>query len=529
MTVVNTDPKCYWLTNYLETLLVQVWYPMTVATNSREHKKIIASYFDKTGCSRAPAASAFLSKLVDFGFRGVSSVETAALGGAAHLCNFRATDTLAGIQMLKAYYNELDGNFIMPGNSIPAAEHSTITSWGRERESDALRNMLEQYPTGLVAVVSDSYNIYEACENKWGKELKSMIENRDGTLIVRPDSGEPKIIVVEVLEILGKAFGTSVNEKGYKMLPEYIRVIQGDGISYETLSEILENMVANQWAADNVTFGSGGALLQKLNRDTQKCAFKCSELRKADGSVTLVYKDPITDKGKQSKKGRMTVEKGADGKLTTVTEGKGDPAKDVMHEVFRDGVGAYRHYRIPSLVTTPSNVVLALAEGRMQKNDHGWVDIVLRRSFDGGKTWSPMSVVRTESNATPRVTICNPTPLVDAPEVVLLFNRENAEILLTRSLDDGATWSPPRQISWSRPPEWQWLAVGPPAALRTRAGRWVVPADGFVGRHDYAISKRHDVAASGMLDAGRRPRMPGAWRLGTLKPRAVAAKAMAAV
>merc|ERR1712220_28757 len=109
--------------------------------------------------------------------------------------------------MLKAYYNELDGNFIMPGSSIPAAEHSTITSWGRERESDALRNMLEQYPTGLVAVVSDSYNIYEACENKWGKELKSMIEIRD------------------------KAFGASVNEKGYKMLPEYIRVLQGDGIS----------------------------------------------------------------------------------------------------------------------------------------------------------------------------------------------------------------------------------------------------------------------------------------------------------
>ena len=150
-------------------------------------------------------------------------------------------------------------------------------------------------------------------------------------------------------------------------------------------------------------------------------------------------------------------------------------------EVFRDGVGAYRHYRIPSLVTTPSNVVLALAEGRMQKNDHGWVDIVLRRSFDGGETWSPMSVVHTESNATHRVTIGNPTPLVDAPEVVLLLNRENAEVLLTRSLDDGATWSPPRQISWSRPPEWQWLAVGPPAALRTRAGRWVVPADGFVG------------------------------------------------
>lgn len=337
MTVVNTDPKCYWLTNYLETLLVQVWYPMTVATNSREHKKIIASYFDKTGCSRDPDASAFNFKLHDFGYRGVSSVESAALGGAAHLCNFNGTDTMAGIQLIKAYYNELDGNFVMPGFSIPAAEHSTITSWGRENETAALKNMLEQYPTGLVAVVSDSYNIYDTCENKWGKELKSLIENRDGTLVVRPDSGEPKIIVVEVLELLGKQFGTTKNDKGFKMLPACIRVIQGDGISYETLGEILDNMVKNDWAADNLVFGSGGALLQKLNRDTQKCAFKCSEVTKTGGETTLVYKDPITDKGKKSKMGRFTVERDASGTLVTITEGKGDPAKDVLIPVFRNG------------------------------------------------------------------------------------------------------------------------------------------------------------------------------------------------
>lgn len=152
------------------------------------------------------------------------------------------------------------------------------------------------------------------------------------------DSGEPKIIVVEVLELLGKAFGTTETEKGFKMLPPCIRVIQGDGISYETLGEILENMVKNNWAADNLAFGSGGALLQKLNGDTQKCAFKCSEIAKKGGETTLVYKDPITDKGKQSKKGRFTVERDeATGKLVTITEGKGDPAKDVLIPVFRNG------------------------------------------------------------------------------------------------------------------------------------------------------------------------------------------------
>ena len=138
--------------------------------------------------------------------------------------------------------------------------------------------------------------------------------------------------------MLANAFGSTKTETGHKLLPPYIRMIQGDGISVESLGDILNAMAEKGWAADNLAFGSGGALLQKINRDTQKCAFKCSEITKSDGSSTQVFKDPITDKGKQSKKGRMTVEKGADGKLTTVTEGKGDPAKDVMHEVFRDGV-----------------------------------------------------------------------------------------------------------------------------------------------------------------------------------------------
>ena len=336
-TMVNTDPKCYWLTNYLETLLVETWYPMTVCTNSREQKKIIQKYLLSTGCE----LGGLPFKLHDFGYRGVSSVESASLGGAAHLVNFWGTDTLAGIMNIKYYYHgaECAGGVPIAGLSIPAAEHSTITSWGREHEVDAFKNMLTQYPTGLVAVVSDSYDVFNAMTNLWGKELKDLIVNRDGTLVVRPDSGEPHEIVPQLLGLLGEAFaeGVTTTSTGHKMLPPYIRMIQGDGISYESLGKILEAMSNAGWAADNLAFGSGGALLQRLDRDTQKCAFKCSSLIKAGGEETLVFKDPITDKGKVSKKGILSLEVGADGVITTVTEGKGDAEKDMLVEVFRDG------------------------------------------------------------------------------------------------------------------------------------------------------------------------------------------------
>ena len=345
-TMVNTDPACYWLTNYLETLLVEVWYPMTVCTQSRVQKNIIFDAFKKTGCELTPGIN---FKLHDFGYRGVSSVESAGLGGAGHLVNFWGTDTMAAILCLKYYYGgdaacvplPTNPSIMLPvaGLSIPAAEHSTITSWGRDGELKAFENMLTQYPEGLVAVVSDSYDVFNACTNLWGKELKEKIKNRKGQLVVRPDSGDPPVIVPQLLDLLGEAFKEDVTttSTGHKMLPPYIRMIQGDGISVESLGEILEAMAKAGWAADNLAFGSGGALLQKINRDTQKCAFKCSEITKADGSSTLVFKDPITDKGKQSKKGKLSLEMGKDGKLTTVTEGKGTAEKDVLIEVFKNG------------------------------------------------------------------------------------------------------------------------------------------------------------------------------------------------
>lgn len=325
MTVENTDPDCFWLPNYLETLLVQVWYGSTVATHSRELKRLIARHLEETG---DPALLPF--KLHDFGFRGASSVESASIGGAAHLVNFEGTDTLAGCLLAQRHYGAA-----MPGFSIPASEHSTITAWGPSGEADAFRNMLDQYPTGVVACVSDSYDIYRACSELWGGALRDRVLARDGTLVVRPDSGDPTDVVVEVLERLGAAFGSEPNTKGYRLLPPSVRVIQGDGIGFDEVEGILDATRAKGWSADNLTFGMGGALLQKLDRDTQRFAFKCSEVEVA-GETRDVYKDPVTDAGKRSRGGRLALVRDADG-LRTVPALATSRDDDLLVEVFRDG------------------------------------------------------------------------------------------------------------------------------------------------------------------------------------------------
>ncbi len=211
MTIENTDPEFYWLTNYLETLLVQAWYTSTVSTLSHNVRRIIKAGLEQT----ADNVDGLPFKLHDFGFRGASSVETAGLGGMAHLVNFLGTDNIEGVLYARRYYGA-----DMAGFSIPASEHSTITSWGKEHEVDAMRNMLEQYPTGLVACVSDSFDIDKACSEYWGGELKEDVLRRDGVLVVRPDSGEIVPMVLNVLKRLGNAFGTYFNTKGYRVVNE---------------------------------------------------------------------------------------------------------------------------------------------------------------------------------------------------------------------------------------------------------------------------------------------------------------------
>lgn len=299
VTIESTDAQAYWVPSYLETLLLRVWYPVTVATISWHAKQTIRQFLERT--SDDPAGQ-LPFKLHDFGARGVSSAQSAAIGGCAHLVNFLGTDTVSGLLAARAFYHAP-----MAGFSIPAAEHSTITSWGREREVDAYRNMLTQFakPGAIVAVVSDSYDIFHAIREHWGKTLKDEVIASGATVVIRPDSGDPVAVVHECLELLDEAFGHTVNGKGYKVL-NHVRVIQGDGINPTSIRAILERVTSAGYATDNVAFGMGGALLQQLNRDTQKFALKCSAAR-VDGRWIDVWKDPVTDKGKQSKRGRMTL------------------------------------------------------------------------------------------------------------------------------------------------------------------------------------------------------------------------------
>ena len=323
MTVKNTDPNCFWLTNYLETVLTHVWYPSTIATNSREMKKLILEQLHKTG---TPELIDF--KLHDFGFRGVTCSEQAAIGGLAHLVNFKGTDTMASL-ILAAELYKCD----CAGYSIAASEHSTITSWGQDYEVEAMRNMIKTYGNNnLYACVSDSYDIYRACKELWGKQLKAEVLNAKGTLVIRPDSGEPAEVVVKCLDILGEAFGFTYI-KGYKVLHPKVRLIQGDGIDFEEVRRIQNAMDRAGWSADNIAYGSGGGLLQKHNRDTMRCAFKCSSIT-VGGVERDVFKAPITDGGKTSKKGKLSLVM-KNGIIQTV---KGeDKEGDLLETVFLNG------------------------------------------------------------------------------------------------------------------------------------------------------------------------------------------------
>jgi nicotinamide phosphoribosyltransferase len=299
LTIENTDDEFPWLVNYLETLIMKVWYPITIASQSYHIRQDILGALNKSG---SPEAISF--KCHDFGYRGVSSEETAAIGAAAHMISFMGTDTVAGITLLNQYY----GADEMCGFSIPATEHSIMCSFGRENEVAACDNWLNQYPTGLIACVSDTYDIFNACRNIWGGTLKDKVLKRDGTLVIRPDSGDFFKVVPEILQILWEQFGGNQNTKGFKVLDPHVRVIQGDGMNPDTIKQLFDHIVELGWSADNLVVGSGGGLLQKVDRDTQKFAIKACAALVGDKWIDI-WKDPVTDKGKRSKTGRLELVK----------------------------------------------------------------------------------------------------------------------------------------------------------------------------------------------------------------------------
>ena len=338
VTIENTDPKCAWLTSFVETSLLRgVWYPTTVCSNSYESKKIILDYLIKTG-----DPSLIDYKLVDFGSRGASSFETAGIGGIAHLVNFKVTDNVTALLYGRDYYN-----INVAGRSIPASQHSIACSYAAiapieivlsndsKNELAYIRKMLkflDKYP--MVAIVGDAYDIYNFAE-LLGSIKDEIIEKTKGGkfFLLRPDSGNPPEVVTKCLQILDKHFGSVVNDKEFKVL-NHVRVIQGDGITQDTIDRILYRAMNAGYSADNITFGQGGKLLQGVDRDTQKFAMKCSSIVVDDVEYD-VFKAPITDMGKESKRGRITLYKNEDGYFTDL-EGRTD-CVEILGIAFENG------------------------------------------------------------------------------------------------------------------------------------------------------------------------------------------------
>jgi nicotinamide phosphoribosyltransferase len=331
MTLESTDPESCWIVGYLETLLLKVWYPITVATRSYHCKKIIKSFLDKTSDSPDQEIP---FKLHCFGYRGCVAEEAAGIGNAGHLVNFLGSDTVRGALFANIYYG-VEGD--MASFSIPAMEHFTVNAFGRENESKAYENMLNKFanPGALLAVVSDSYDLWNAIANIWGKELKQKVIDSGATIILRPDSGPVVETVCKSLNLIEEAFGSTLNSKGYKVL-NYVRLIQGDGINPESLKEILEAITNLGFSTTNIAFGMGGGLLQQLDRDTQKFAMKCSAVKVGD-ELRDVNKDPITDPGKKSKAGQLELIR-RNGEYKTVKRQEVFPTDSLeLQTVFENG------------------------------------------------------------------------------------------------------------------------------------------------------------------------------------------------
>ncbi len=321
MTIVNTDRKFPWAVGFVEGLLLKVWNTGTVATNSFKLRKVAEAFaLHTTG-----GIPGIEYAIHDFGYRGCSSEETAALGGAAHLLSFKGSDTVTAVRLLDRYYNADRSTPVdQIANSVPASEHSVMTAFGEHGELEAFHHMLDLYPTGIVSIVSDSYNFWDVVTKFIDPAVEGSIYQRvierDGKTVFRPDSGNPELVILGdpnapegspehagALELLWARFGGTVNQQGFRVLNPKVGLIYGDGIYYDRMVRIYAAMVKKGFATSNIVFGIGGLLLQQFSRDVLGYAIKATYVEIA-GQQRNIMKDPITDPGKRSHKGLVRVD-----------------------------------------------------------------------------------------------------------------------------------------------------------------------------------------------------------------------------
>jgi nicotinamide phosphoribosyltransferase len=327
MTVVNTDKMCAPLTNHLETLLSQIWAASTTATLSYEVYRLLEHYRNETG-----SMDFIRFGLHDFGFRGVSSVESAGVEGAGHLINFLGTDTVKSMEVAMEYYNASLDNLAY---SVPATEHSVMTSQGINGEEALFLDLLNKYPNGILSIVIDSYD-YKRFINEFARKYKNEILARNGKVVFRPDSGDPNTVSLDVLNGLNDIFGSTKNSKGYLELHPKVGMLWGDGLDYDGIRSILFTMRNNGYSTNNIVFGMGGGLLQKINRDVQRFAFK-SSAQCRNGVWYDIFKHPL-DSSKKSKKGILALVKDNNGNYNTVKTLDINDPNNIMQTVFHNGI-----------------------------------------------------------------------------------------------------------------------------------------------------------------------------------------------
>lgn len=335
LTIKNTLPEFFWLVNYLETLISSLlWKPMHSASIALGFRKILDSYALKTDKGGAGIVD-FQGH--DFSMRGMQHPESAISSGLGWLSSFKGTDTIPTLQAADYYYNSKDAGF-----SVNATEHAVMTAYGKETEIEGFKRLLNLFPTGILSIVSDSFDLWKVC-TEYMVELKDDIMSRDGKVVIRPDSGNPTDIlcglenksgcdIIErdgikhlkdyqtsltkevsepeikgVIELLWDVFGGTINEQGYKVLDPHISTIYGDSISIERAEEICERLELKGFASTNVVLGCGSFSLSLASRDSQGSAVKATYVE-VNGEGREIFKDPVTDDGtKKSAKGLLQV------------------------------------------------------------------------------------------------------------------------------------------------------------------------------------------------------------------------------
>jgi nicotinamide phosphoribosyltransferase len=379
LTIYNTDPDFFWLPNFLETLLSSLlWKPLHSASLSYGLRKILNKYANETDVNNLGFVD-FQGH--DFSFRGMQHPESAISSGLGFLVNFSGTDTVPTLVAAKHYYNSENVGF-----SVPASEHSVMTAYGREDEIEGFKRIIELYPTGIVSIVSDSFDLWSVC-TKFVTELKEQILARDGKLVIRPDSGDPVDIICGtikentntyesnredaliynqrhgkndldpeqkgVIELLWDVFGGTVNEQGYKVLDSHIGAILGDGVTLERAEQICQRLKAKGFVSTNIVLGIGSYSMGYCTRDNQGSAMKATYVELQEtflptpesveyGVRTVgreIFKDPVTDDGtKKSATGLLWVDKDVDGnyilfdKVTWEGESRG-----YLKTIYEDG------------------------------------------------------------------------------------------------------------------------------------------------------------------------------------------------